>query len=966
MSLKKGHSYRWKRDGKIGRGVFEDLAPAQPDHAVVRQHVARFDGYVPQDLVQVPAADLAPIADLRAPSGDEPAAIAAARDLAAGWLHAHTRAESGALDARHAARTARLTHRYADPESAGFLGCIEPADRSFIAFVEPRGFTLVFARDAAGAPDAEPVTFQRDATTLEPRRAWREKRDDNDDETAYQVVTRYDVAIHLDRPKGTERVGVDENGVPWRVMMTCDYGFFPNTMGGDHRAIDCYVGDRTDCKEVHIIEQVLADGSDDEQKVMLCHGTAEDALRVYQAHTPARFFGRMWPMPVREWKKQLRAAQSDPMMPYRFTSPMVPSDDEPASERSRALQAARPAAAPAIHVKPARDPRGADALVRLAEEPVVLPPGELFFTRAATVAEGIDEKARRVPFVMSTESQDSYGTILRAKWDLSRFIRNPVLLWMHNRRADLPPVGRMGEVRVDNRQLLGNAYFDDTPFDDLIWEKYRKGFMRGGSVGFDPLEAHIEVVNGEEVIVFGENALTEFSCAVVPSNADALVDVKQRVRGLVTRSRDKVLRDPRGLRALLEEDRAARAHATVTVPGAVVSTPAEPQAPPVLAFEAGSRGVPCYVARTCITEPLETGPQVGAIRRWASRDGSGAVETIDWDRYATAFGLVDPDHRGSLRGYRLPLAVPRDGALVWAREALQHAVATLRAAAPPFAIRAEDRPALQRVLQRIYESLGLPDPWKAPNPAGGSPATIEGKNMKRIPKDKIKTPVGGGAVCLACPGCNEELEVVQTDLPADPAIVAEHSRAIETANGERQRLAAEKTAAETRAVEAEKRSHDLLGDVGRMLIELATRDVDTLVGKKINPSERDAELDVARVYIETGMRLVETTDDKGQKAQEYEGLVKWRERFKRLQERADIGLVGRSAQAGRPDPAPPRGEQRNVPAAAPRQGAAPAAGNQRSAPALPPGATSGGGGLANRITTAAAAKPAEEPRPRQS
>lgn len=950
MNLKQGHSYRWKNGaGRTARGVFVGLVEGNPDRAEMRVHVPAFDGYVPGATEQVPAAALVPIADLRVPSGAEPAVVRAAREVASAWLQGRTRAATGAVDANHPARRLPLTTRYADPESVGWLGVLEPGEgeRSWVAFVAPDGFTLLWGTRAAdGAVVGDPVAFLRDPKTLEQKRG---RRDDNDDETAYRVTTRYDVAIHIDRPKGTERVGVDENGVPWRTVMTCDYGFFPSTMGGDHLPIDCYVGDRTDCKDVHIVEQLHADGTDDEQKVMLCHGTAEDALRVYQAHVPARFFGRMWSLPVREWKRQLRAAQADPMMPFRFTHDAVgPNGEEPppSTDRSGGLGATRiaPPVAPAVIVKPATPRVGIEALVRLAEEPIALPAGELFFTRAATVrAEGIDEKKRMVPFVMSTETRDSYGTILRAKWDLSRFQQNPVLLWMHNRRADLPPVGTMGQVRVENRELLGNAYFDDAcDFDTLVWKKYRRGVMRGGSVGFDPLEAHIEIMGGEEVIVFGENALSEFSCAVVPSNPDALADVKQRVHALVTRSRDRSIRDPRGLRVLLEEDRDARARARVVVPANLV--PAQDE----------TRGAIPFEDTPAVEDAWDAGKAVGTLRKWASSDGSGDVETIDWKKFARGFAWVDPDKKAAIGGYKLPHHTVKDGKLVLVRAGLAAAAGAVNGShGQKPAIPAADIEGVKRHLGKHYETIGLSDPWKekAHKPAGASPDHHEGRKiMKRIPKDKIRTPVDGGAVLIACMACSEEHEIGITDLPVDPAIATAHARAIETSKNEIRVIEAEKKAAESRATTAEERSQSLLGDVGRMLVEIATRDIDAIVGKKINPSERDAELAVARVYIETGMTVVETRDDKGNiTGTEYAGLVKWRERFKTLQARADLGLIGPSVQRGKADPSPPRGEVKSANPTAPAGAPSGPANANAGLPAVPPGATTGGHGFAKRI-----------------
>jgi phage head maturation protease len=56
---------------------------------------------------------------------------------------------------------------------------------------------------------------------------------------------------------------------------------------------------------------------------------------------------------------------------------------------------------------------------------------------------------------------------------------------------------------------------------------------------------------------------------------------------------------------------------------------------------------------------------LGRVRKWASSDGSGDKETIDWPAYAKAFFWLDPDDDESFGGFKLPFADITDGKL-WA------------------------------------------------------------------------------------------------------------------------------------------------------------------------------------------------------------------------------------------------------------------------------------------------------------
>ncbi|MBU6429335.1 MAG: DUF2213 domain-containing protein, partial [Cyanobacteria bacterium REEB65] len=52
------------------------------------------------------------------------------------------------------------------------------------------------------------------------------------------------------------------------------------------------------------------------------------------------------------------------------------------------------------------------------------------------------------------------------------------------------------------------------------------------------------------------------------------------------------------------------------------------------------------------------------VRRWASSDGSGDKDKIDWPKYARAFAWVDLDKPKNFGGYKLPFADVVDGKLV--------------------------------------------------------------------------------------------------------------------------------------------------------------------------------------------------------------------------------------------------------------------------------------------------------------
>lgn len=123
----------------------------------------------------------------------------------------------------------------------------------------------------------------------------------------------------------------------------------------------------------------------------------------------------------------------------------------------------------------------------------------------------------KTTFVVSDESVNSYGfVVLTAGIDTSKFERNPVMLYMHERKT---VVGRWENIRKDGKRLLADAVFDDsTPIGAQVKNQVEKGFLRSASIGVDIIEK--ETINGVETVTKSE--LTEISIVDIPSNSNAL------------------------------------------------------------------------------------------------------------------------------------------------------------------------------------------------------------------------------------------------------------------------------------------------------------------------------------------------------------------------------------------------------------------------------------------------------------
>jgi len=136
-----------------------------------------------------------------------------------------------------------------------------------------------------------------------------------------------------------------------------------------------------------------------------------------------------------------------------------------------------------------------------------------------------------VPFTISTAAVDRDGdTIKQDGWELSEYMKNPVVLWAHDTTS--PPVAKSTMVFVDpeTSTLKSVAKFpskDLYPFGNMIGRMYLNGFLRGASVGFMPIEYEIdEARDGLMPTNFKKQKLLEWSAVPVPSNPEGLAQAR--------------------------------------------------------------------------------------------------------------------------------------------------------------------------------------------------------------------------------------------------------------------------------------------------------------------------------------------------------------------------------------------------------------------------------------------------------
>lgn len=135
--------------------------------------------------------------------------------------------------------------------------------------------------------------------------------------------------------------------------------------------------------------------------------------------------------------------------------------------------------------------------------------------------------------VISDESLNSYGFWVKTDGiQLDAFVKNPVMLWNHNRdymgtvNAQLP-IGRWKDLKMENGVLTGEPVFDEADeFAVKIMKKYEAGIVNACSMGFKVLEwsdAPEMLKPGQTSMTVARCLLREISMCDIPSNSNSTV-----------------------------------------------------------------------------------------------------------------------------------------------------------------------------------------------------------------------------------------------------------------------------------------------------------------------------------------------------------------------------------------------------------------------------------------------------------
>jgi HK97 family phage prohead protease len=143
--------------------------------------------------------------------------------------------------------------------------------------------------------------------------------------------------------------------------------------------------------------------------------------------------------------------------------------------------------------------------------------------RKQFVSEVEVEDDRSIKFTITTSAPDREKDVINSEgWELSAFLKNPVVLFAHD--YDALPVAKATSIEQQGDSLVATAQFapkELNPMAEQVFQMLKAGFLKGASVGFRPLTFSYNEDRGG--VDFGTQELLEFSVVPVPANAQALM-----------------------------------------------------------------------------------------------------------------------------------------------------------------------------------------------------------------------------------------------------------------------------------------------------------------------------------------------------------------------------------------------------------------------------------------------------------
>jgi len=144
----------------------------------------------------------------------------------------------------------------------------------------------------------------------------------------------------------------------------------------------------------------------------------------------------------------------------------------------------------------------------------------------------IDSQGREIFwFLVTSENIDRQGEIVKSdSYDIEKFMQNPVMFFQHNSYS--LPIGKWLEFEKTNDGLMLGGWFHELPDENgnnlskTIKDYVANEIIVATSIGFRPVEWHVDRIDNKKIMVYDKIDLVEVSVVTIGANPEALAKLK--------------------------------------------------------------------------------------------------------------------------------------------------------------------------------------------------------------------------------------------------------------------------------------------------------------------------------------------------------------------------------------------------------------------------------------------------------
>lgn len=294
---------------------------------------------------------------------------------------------------------------------------------------------------------------------------------------------------------------------------------------------------------------------------------------------------------------------------------------------------------------------------------------------------------------------------------IQTYLKNPILFFNHNWTEG---IGSVESISLDEKGLKVKAKLaTGTELAEKVWTLIQQGIYRAFSIGFRVLEFTDKEQDPSTPLrrIISKVDLFEVSVVTVPANAHATFSLSKAFQF----GTDIFLESPE-----TEGDKYAKvakalqvaAEALKSLPFPAQKANQAPLSSEPSELEGGTKGVPSSDWPLAEESLSWSAPKARKmLGEYASSDGSGDKDKMDWAKYAKGFFYFDEESKENFGSYKLPFCYVENGKVTAVPRGIYACAAACRGARGGVDLPADEMTKVKAQIEKYYKKMDKESPF---------------------------------------------------------------------------------------------------------------------------------------------------------------------------------------------------------------------------------------------------------------